>query len=146
MYKYLKNHNFYNKMTIDSFKITFFNVIIMIWTKIIAKLVGNLNYWKIFCYFRQIFIFFEPPIWPNFPYYFVLEKPIFRFIWLHISLYISAQTYRTDMLYSSLETYQNPENWPKKVLTPHLPLIVILNILKTGQKWKTKYYWNNQKI
>ena len=49
--------------------------------------------------------FFEPQIWSNFPYYFVLEKPIFRFIWLHVSLYISAQTYRTDMFYSSLESY-----------------------------------------
>ena len=43
----------------------------------------------------------------NFPYYFVLEKPIFRYIWLRILLYISAQTYRRDMFYSSLESYNH---------------------------------------
>ena len=68
------------------------------------------KYWpfkSIFCNFRSIFVFIDHPIMANFPHYFVLEKPIFRYTWLRILLYISAQTYRRDMFYSSLESYNH---------------------------------------
>ena len=63
----------------------------------------------------------------NFPYYFVLEKPIFRYIWLHILLFFSARTYPKDMFYGSLERYNHELEHikslkidQKKVLIPPL--------------------------